>query len=64
MGIYGEQHGWIGPGEQVSGLEDEYLAAQDKPVVARCAPVGERWGGDYPWELICRTFPSACSCRT
>jgi len=31
LGIYGEQYGWIAPGETVSGLEDEYLAAVDKP---------------------------------
>ncbi len=31
IGIYGEQYGWIAPGQQVSGLEDEYLAATDKP---------------------------------
>ena len=24
VGIYGERYGWIGPGEEVSGLEDEY----------------------------------------
>ncbi|MGK5111171.1 DUF4062 domain-containing protein [Geodermatophilus sp. CPCC 205506] len=31
LGIYGDQYGWIAPGETVSGLEDEYLAAADKP---------------------------------
>jgi predicted ATPase len=31
VGIYGEQYGWIAPGETVSGLEDEYLASGDKP---------------------------------
>jgi predicted ATPase len=31
IGIYGEQYGWIAPGRGVSGLEDEYLAASDKP---------------------------------
>ncbi len=31
IGIYGEQYGWIAPGQRVSGLEDEYLAATDKP---------------------------------
>src|SRR5688572_17320347 len=24
VGIYGERYGWIAPGEEVSGLEDEY----------------------------------------
>ncbi|GAA1943791.1 ATP-binding protein [Microbacterium deminutum] len=27
VGIYGERYGWIAPGEEVSGLEDEYLLA-------------------------------------
>jgi predicted ATPase len=31
VGIYGESYGWIAPGGTVSGLEDEYLAASDKP---------------------------------
>ncbi len=31
IGIYGEQYGWVAPGSDVSGLEDEYLSASDKP---------------------------------
>ena len=31
IGIYGRQYGWIAPGQEVSGLEDEYLNASDKP---------------------------------
>ena len=31
IGIYGQQYGWIAPGRERSGLEDEYLAASDKP---------------------------------
>jgi predicted ATPase len=31
VGIYGSQYGWIAPGQEHSGLEDEYLAAGDKP---------------------------------
>jgi Domain of unknown function (DUF4062) len=31
LGIYWERYGWIAPGETVSGLEDEYLASDDKP---------------------------------
>jgi predicted ATPase len=31
VGIYWEQYGWVAPGEQVSGLEDEYLLSGDKP---------------------------------
>lgn len=31
VGIYGEQYGWVAPGEQVSGLEDEWNLAPDIP---------------------------------
>src|SRR5215831_9068834 len=31
IGIYGAQYGWVAPGSAVSGLEDEFLAAGDKP---------------------------------
>ncbi|MFC0681061.1 DUF4062 domain-containing protein [Lysobacter korlensis] len=32
VGIYGERYGWVAPGEQISGLEDEYrLAPQGMP---------------------------------
>src|SRR5574341_1972204 len=31
IGIYGAEYGWIGPGMEISGLEDEYLLAADKP---------------------------------
>jgi predicted ATPase len=31
VGIYGQQYGWIAPDQNVSGLEDEYLNASDKP---------------------------------
>jgi predicted ATPase len=31
VGIYGQQYGWIAPGRDVSGLEDEFIAAGDKP---------------------------------
>ena len=29
VGIYGDSYGWIAPGEDVSGLEDEYDLAPD-----------------------------------
>jgi len=41
VGIYGQQYGWIAPGMQVSGLEDEYLLSGDRPkliYVKRPAP--------------------------
>jgi len=31
VGIYGEQYGWIAPGMEISGLEDEYLLSGDRP---------------------------------
>ncbi len=31
VGIYWQQYGWVAPGEQTSGLEDEYLLSGDKP---------------------------------
>ncbi|HVN13987.1 MAG TPA: DUF4062 domain-containing protein [Kineosporiaceae bacterium] len=31
VGIYGESYGWVAPGSDVSGLEDEYLLSGDKP---------------------------------
>jgi hypothetical protein len=31
VGIYGQAYGWVAPGEQTSGLEDEYLLSAGKP---------------------------------
>ena len=31
MGIYWQSYGWVAPGEQVSGLEDEYLLSAGLP---------------------------------
>jgi predicted ATPase len=31
VGIYWQQYGWTAPGMDVSGLEDEYRSAEDKP---------------------------------
>src|SRR5512143_1155308 len=31
VGIYGERYGWIAPGMEISGLEDEYLLSGDRP---------------------------------
>ena len=31
VGIYWQRYGWVAPGEQTSGLEDEYLLCGDKP---------------------------------
>jgi predicted ATPase len=31
IGVYGRQYGWVAPGSTISGLEDEYLLAKDKP---------------------------------
>jgi predicted ATPase len=43
VGIYWQQYGWVAPGQAVSGLEDEYLAAKDKPkLVYLKAPAPDR----------------------
>jgi hypothetical protein len=43
LGIYGQSYGWIAPGEKISGLEDEYLAAANKPkLVYVQSPAPER----------------------
>src|SRR5207244_6785788 len=31
VGIYWQRYGWVAPGEEVSGLEDEYRLAAHKP---------------------------------
>jgi Domain of unknown function (DUF4062) len=31
VGIYWQQYGWVAPGEDVSGVEDEYLLCATKP---------------------------------
>ena len=31
LAVYWQQYGWVPPGESVSGLEDEYLLAGDRP---------------------------------
>jgi predicted ATPase len=31
IGIYGDQYGWVGPGMEISGLEEEYNLAARKP---------------------------------
>jgi hypothetical protein len=31
VGIYAESYGWVAPGMEVSGLEDEYRLSIDKP---------------------------------
>ena len=31
VGVYWQSYGWVAPGEQVSGLEDEYLLSEGLP---------------------------------
>jgi predicted ATPase/Tfp pilus assembly protein PilF len=31
LGVYWERYGWVAPGEEISGLEDEYLLSGDMP---------------------------------
>ncbi len=43
VGIYGERYGWVAPGEEVSGLEDEYrLAPPELPKLVYFKESGQR----------------------
>src|SRR5437660_8923851 len=43
IGIYWQRYGWIAPGEEISGLEDEYRLSGDKPkLIYVKAPAPER----------------------
>jgi predicted ATPase len=42
VGIYWQQYGWVAPGEEVSGLEDEYLLSGDKPKLIYMKAAAER----------------------
>ena len=33
VGIYWQRHGWVAPGMEISGLEDEYRLAAGKPML-------------------------------
>ena len=33
VGIYWQRYGWVGPGMEISGLEDEYRLAAGKPML-------------------------------
>jgi len=42
VGIYWQQYGWVAPGEEVSGLEDEYLLSGDRPKLIYLKAAAER----------------------
>src|SRR5438477_8561159 len=43
LGIYWQKYGWVAPGEDVSGLEDEYRLAAHKPkLIYLKAPAPDR----------------------
>lgn len=43
VGLYGEQYGWVAPGDEISGLEDEYrLAPPEMPKLVYVRDGGER----------------------
>ena len=42
VGVYWQRYGWVAPGEVVSGLEDEYLLAGDRPRLIYVKDAGER----------------------
>lgn len=45
LGIYGRSYGWVAPGQAVSGLEDEYLLAGDRPRLIYVKDVPDRQPG-------------------
>jgi predicted ATPase len=42
IGIYGREYGWVAPGMEISGLEDELLLAADKPRLIYVRSAAER----------------------
>jgi predicted ATPase len=45
VGIYWQRYGWVAPGEEISGLEDEYRLCGDKPkLIYVKTPAPEREG--------------------
>src|SRR5580700_2684037 len=42
VGIYWQRYGWVAPGEEVSGLEDEYQLSGDKPKLIYVKAAAER----------------------
>ncbi|SDR82011.1 Predicted ATPase [Friedmanniella luteola] len=42
LGIYAASYGWVAPGEEVSGLEDEYLLSGDRPKLIYVKDVEDR----------------------
>ena len=43
VGLYWQRYGWVAPGEEVSGLEDEYLLSGSRPkLIYVKAPAAER----------------------
>ena len=72
VGIYGERYGWVGPGMEVSGLEDEFRRSTDKPRLiyvkkpaatrdARLSALIEEIESDA--AISYKTFESAASLR-
>jgi predicted ATPase len=42
VGIYWQQYGWVAPGQEVSGLEDEYLLSGERPKLIYVKAAAER----------------------
>ncbi|SDY90535.1 Predicted ATPase [Geodermatophilus africanus] len=67
VGVYWQSYGWVAPGQELSGLEDEYVAAKDMPKLVylkapapnrdpRLAAMIDRIGSD---RLSYRSFQTA-----
>jgi len=63
VGIYWQSYGWVAPGEQVSGLEDEYQLSAGLPrliYVKGPAPDREPRRARPRWPGRCRCRPRRC----
>src|SRR5512133_744777 len=62
VGIYWQRYGWVAPGMDISGLEDEYRLAAGKPMLLylkRPAPDQERRLADDLGVLLSESFAGA-----
>jgi hypothetical protein len=51
IGIYAESYGWVGPGMEVSGLEDEYRLSAGKPRDIRLVGVSRSFAVDFRYHV-------------
>ena len=56
VGIYWQQYGWVAPGEEISGLEDEYLLSGGLSLSVSATFV---LTGSAPWGALVAAFARA-----